>query len=81
MGWARQHATDNPGHVATDKIHSPSKCETCGEESPMAKLVERTLIETGSHPAGGMFAKLGKKVGRGDTVEDATADLYRKLDV
>jgi hypothetical protein len=36
-------------------------------------------IETGSHPAGGFWAKLGKTVARGDTPASATAALVERL--
>lgn len=82
-GYQKAWATDPKRIMDLDsllRVHARYEDDLKAEAEAKAKVDAMKDVETGSHPKGGFFAKLGKKVAQGDTPEEAALNLLKKLE-
>jgi hypothetical protein len=82
-GYQKRWATDPKRIMDLDSLltaHARYEDDIKAEAEAKAKVDAMDGIETGSHPKGGYFAKLGKKVAQGDTPDEAALNLLKKLE-
>lgn len=82
-GYQKRWATDPKRIMDLDgllRVHARYEDDLKVEAEAKAKVDAMKDAEIGSHPKGGFFAKLGKKVAQGDTPELAALNLLKKLE-